>query len=115
MKNLTFILTIILVCLNFACGSKTSPIVGTWERTDKKIEAVDIYSANGDWEIKSSAISHRGRYEIKDGTLRTILIDKITGKENPFDEKYKIVELNEDKLILELTDGNRMTFKKVKN
>ena len=111
--KLVLIIAAFVICALTACNSNTSPIVGSWERVDVKTDAVQIFSANNNYQIKNNNVSINGKYELKDNVLKIVLIDEKTGKENPFDSKYKVVELNESTMVLEQTDGVKQTYKKI--
>ncbi len=114
MKKLLILSKIILISsILTACNANNSPINGTWERVDVKTNSIQIFSADNSYQIKSNNISVKGKYELKDNTLRIVLIDEKTGKENQFDEKYKVLELSENLLVLEQTDGVKQTYKKI--
>ena len=104
---------ILLVTILTACSGTNYRIIGKWEREDKKIDATETFSANGDYSISNSVVTFNGKYEIKDGVLIIKILNK-DGSFNRFDSKYKIIELTEDSMIYESSDGTKLNYKKLK-
>ena len=104
---------ILLFTILTACSGINSKIVGKWEREDKKIDATETFSPSGDYFIANSVVTFNGKYEIKDGVLIIKILNK-DGSFNRFDSKYKIIELNEDSMTYESSDGTKLNYKKLK-
>ena len=107
----TFSIIILFITL-IACNGGNSKIVGKWERVDRKIDATETFLANGDYSISNPAITFTGKYEIKDGILIIKISDK-DGRLNPFDSKYKIIEITDDSMLYQSQDGTKMNYRKL--
>lgn len=114
-KNISCLILMVIASFGFmACAKSDSKIVGTWENVDKKITAVETFSSNGHYTLTSpiNPTTFSGEYRIKDNNLQIDFLNE-KGKKI-FDNKYKIIELTDDSMVLELQDGTRMSYRKRK-
>ena len=95
-----------------SCKQANSKIVGTWKNVDEKITAVETFSANGNYTLKSpiNPKTFSGKYEISDNLLTINFLDENGRKQ--FDNKYKIIDLSDGSMTLELPDGTKMSYRK---
>lgn len=114
-KNLSQKILLVFALTGFlACTKNDSKIVGTWENVDKRITAIETFSANGHYTLTSpiNPTTFTGEYTIKNNNLQIDFLNE-KGKKM-FDNKYKIIELTDDSMVLELQDGTKMSYRKRK-
>lgn len=108
------ILAVFTIATFAACSKSDSKIVGSWKRTDKTEAVTEIFTADGDYIMKTPAASSKGKYELKGDTLRIFYPQAREGK----DVNLKIVKLENDSMTVESdVDGRKMqaAFEKIGN
>jgi hypothetical protein len=110
--------------LTCGCTGQEDKLVGSWELNNDKIYVVLTLHSDktftskleisklGDMIIKKGSVS--GEWDVKDGYLVTeIKVSNLKGIEPNTKSSDKIIEIKDNKLVLQNQSGNKEVYKKI--